>query len=478
MSEPAPHLSPQEFRRRGYAAVDWVAGYLERLETLPVTADVEPGWVRAQLPGQAPEDGEDFAAVLADLDRVVVPALMHWQHPAFFGYFPANASGPGILGDLVSAGLGVQGMLWATSPACTELETHVLDWLADLLDLPRAFRSDGTGGGVLQDSASSGTLCALLAARERATGFASTDEGVRGPLTVYASSETHSSIEKAVRVAGLGAAQLRHVPVDARLALRPDALASAIAADRAAGATPCAVVATVGTTSTGAVDPVRAVGEVCRGEGLWLHVDAAWAGVASVCPEHRALNDGLELADSYATNPHKWLLTNFDCSAFYVADRAALVTTLSVLPEYLRNAATESGKVVDYRDWQIPLGRRFRALKLWFVVRHYGARGLRAHIRHHVELAALLAERIAADPSLELAAERSLALVCFRHRDGDEASEALLNRLNASGALLLTHTRAHGRYTLRLAVGGAGTQRRHVEAAWEHIATAAAAVSG
>jgi aromatic-L-amino-acid/L-tryptophan decarboxylase len=460
-------VTPEEFRRHGHEVVDWVADYLAHVADLPVQTAVEPGWVRAQLSAHPPEQGEPFDAVLADLDRVVLPGLTHWQHPGFFAYFPANASGPSVLGDLVAAGLGVQGMLWATSPACTEVETLVLDWFAELLDLPLAFRSDGDGGGVIQDSASSATLCALLAARERATGYATTRTGVDRALVVYASAETHSSVEKAVRVAGLGADQLRLVDTDANLRMRADALAAAVAADRAAGRTPCAVVATVGTTSTGAVDPVADIAAVARRAGLWLHVDAAWAGTAAVCPELRWLHRGVAHADSYCTNPHKWLLTNFDCTAFYVADRTTLVQTLSVLPEYLRNAASESGSVIDYRDWQIPLGRRFRALKLWFVIRHYGAAGLRAHIRRHVALASDLAARVSEHPELELAAAPVLGLVCLRHRAGDDATRAVLERVNASGRAYLTHTRVGGRFTLRVAIGGVRTDAAAVDALWD-----------
>ncbi len=477
-SEPAPHMTSEEFRRHGHAVVDWVADYLDRVADLPVLAQVKPGEIRARLPAGPPEIGEPFEAVLRDLDEVVVPGLTHWQSPDFFAYFPANVSGPSILGELVSAGLGVQGMLWSTSPAMTEIETHVLDWVVDLLGLPAGFSSAGAGGGVLQDSASSAVLCALLAARERATGGAATHAGVDRALTVYTSSQAHSSVEKAVRIAGLGSDRLRLVDVDAAFALRPEDLARRMADDRAAGATPCLVVATVGTTSSTAIDPVRAVGEICRREGVWLHVDAAYAGSAAVCPELRWIHDGLELADSYAFNPHKWLLTNFDCCCFYVTDRAALVRALSILPEYLRNTATESGSVIDYRDWQVPLGRRFRALKLWFVIRHYGAEGLRRHIRSHVAAARELAAAVAADPGFELAAPALLGLVCLRHRGGDDVNQAVLDRVNASGRLHLTHTRLDGRLTLRVAVGGARTERRHVLRAWEQIRDTARTLAG
>jgi aromatic-L-amino-acid decarboxylase len=471
-------MTSEEFRRHGHAVVDWVADYLDRVADLPVLAQVKPGEIRARLPAGPPEIGEPFEAVLRDLDDVVVPGLTHWQSPDFFAYFPANVSGPSILGELVSAGLGVQGMLWSTSPAMTEIETHVLDWVVDLLGLPAGFSSAGAGGGVLQDSASSAVLCALLAARERATGGAATHVGVDRALTVYTSSQAHSSVEKALRIAGLGSDRLRLVDVDAAFALRADDLARRMADDRSAGATPCLVVATVGTTSSTAIDPVRAVGEICRREGVWLHVDAAYAGSAAVCPELRWIHDGLELADSYAFNPHKWLLTNFDCCCFYVTDRAALVRALSILPEYLRNTATESGSVIDYRDWQVPLGRRFRALKLWFVIRHYGAEGLRRHIRSHVAAARELAAAVAADPGFELAAPALLGLVCLRHRGGDDVNQAVLDRVNASGRLHLTHTRLDGKLTLRVAVGGARTERHHVLRAWEQIRDTARTLAG
>ncbi len=473
----ARHMTPDEFRRSGHAVIERIAQYMEEVERYPVLSQAEPGSVRAKLPPAAPERGEPFTDVLRDVDEIVVPGLTHWQSPNFYAYFPANASGPSILGDLLSSGFGVQGMLWATSPACTELETHVLDWLVDLLGLPEGFRSSAAGGGVIQDSASSGTLTALLASRERASGGATNRHGVglgaagasRQRLTVYTSRHAHSSIEKGVKVAGLGRDNLRLVDADGRHAMRADALEAAIARDRAAGAEPAMVCATVGTTSSGAVDPVRAIGEVCRREGIWLHVDAAHAGSATVCPEQRGLIDGVELADSYTFNPHKWLLTNFDCSCFWVADRAALIGALSVVPEYLRNRATESGAVIDYRDWQVPLGRRFRALKLWFVIRHYGADGLRAHVRHCIALAEWFAAQVEQSEEFELAAPVSAGLVCFRHRAGDAFNEALMNRLNESGALYLTHTRLDDRLVLRLAAGAVATRREHVEGAWARI---------
>jgi len=476
-------MSPEEFRRHGHAVVDWIAGYYEGLERLPVGSRVTPGQVRAALPEHPPEQGEPFDAVLADLDRVIVPGLTHWQHPAFFGYFPANASFPAILGDLLSAGLGVQGMLWATSPACTELEALCLDWLAELLDLPAAFRSTGAGGGVIQDTASTATLTAMVAAVHRASRGAASHAGAAAPYLVYTSAEAHSSVEKAVRIAGLGTSRLRLIETAAGTgAMDAGLLQAAMDTDRAAGGVPALVVATVGTTSTGAVDPVRRIGQLCREHGAWLHVDAAYAGVAAVCPEFRWLLDGLELADSFCTNPHKWLLTNFDCDAFYVADRQALVGALSILPEYLRNAASESGAVVDYRDWQLQLGRRFRALKLWSVLRWYGTTGLQRHLRGHVALAQEFAALVSADDRFEIVAPHPLSLVCFRLRataaatagataadTADAANAAVLAELNAGGRAYLTHTRVGGRYTLRLAVGSPLTQRRHIWATWAEI---------
>jgi aromatic-L-amino-acid decarboxylase len=468
---PAPphHWTPDEFRRHGHEVVEWVARYLETVESLPVQSVVEPGWVRSQLPASPPAAPEDFGALLADLDRVIVPGLTHWQHPGWFGYFPTGASGPSVLGDLVSSGLGVQGMLWATSPACTELETHVLDWMVELLALPERFRSGGAGGGVIQDSASGATLCALLAARFRVAG-----DGPFDRLRAYTSTQAHSSIEKAVRIAGLHPEQLRVIAVDDAYAMDADALAEAMQADREAGLVPFFAVANVGTTSSTAVDPVAAIADVAAAHGAWLHVDAAHGGAALVCPELRWIADGLDRVESVCMNPHKWLLTNFDCDCFWVADRSALVGALSVLPEYLRNAATESGAVIDYRDWQVPLGRRFRSLKLWFVLRAYGAEGLRHHVREHVALAGAFAARVAGHPQLELAAPHPLNLVCFRHVDGDARTERLLAALNGTGRVLLTHTKLADRFVIRVSIGAQATEERHVDALWSLVEELAA----
>jgi aromatic-L-amino-acid decarboxylase len=467
------HMTPDEFRRCGHALVDWIAEYQRRVESLPVMSRARPGELRAALPAAPPLQGEPFAAILADVDKLIMPGITHWQSPNFFGFFPCNNSGPSILGELLSAGLGVQGMLWATSPACTELESHVLDWMADMLGLPDKFKSSGAGGGVIQDTASSAVLCALLSARERTTDLRTNGKGGDGRLVAYTSTQAHSCVEKAVKIAGMGRENLRLIEVDEHFAMSPAALARQIALDLAAGLKPCFVCATVGTTSSNAFDPVPEIGRICREHGLWLHVDGAMSGTAALCPEFRHFHEGLELADSYAFNPHKWMFTNFDCDCFYVADRTALIKALSVLPEYLRNQASESGAVIDYRDWQVPLGRRFRALKLWFVIRHYGVEGLRHHIRRHVELAQEFARWVQASQEFELTAPAPLNLVCFAHRAGEELNRRLLERLNQSGKLFLTHTILNGRYTLRFCVGQTHTEAAHVLRAWETIQAAA-----
>lgn len=472
------HMTPEEFRAHGRAVVDWIADYYEQVESLPVLSQVQPGQIRASLPTDAPTEGEPFEAILKDVDSLILPGITHWQSPNFFGFFPANASGPAVLGELLSAGLGIQGMLWSTSPACTELETHVLDWLVDMLALPTKFKSDTAGGGVIQDSASSASLCALLAARERATQYASNELGCDRRLVAYASTQAHSSIEKAVKIAGIGRENVRMIAADDHFALRPDLLAERIQQDRAKGLIPCFVCATVGTTSSMALDPLPEIGRICREEGVWLHVDGAMAGTAALCPEHRDIHKGLELADSYCFNPHKWMLTNFDCTCFYVADSEALIKTLGVLPEYLRNQATESGAVIDYRDWQIPLGRRFRALKLWFVIRHYGVDGLQHHVRRHIELAQEFAGWVEAADEFELVAPVTLNLICFRHAGGDDLNKRLLIALNESGSLYLTHTTLNDQYVLRLCVGQAQTEAHHVEKAWRTLVQTAARLQG
>jgi aromatic-L-amino-acid/L-tryptophan decarboxylase len=468
-NEKSFHMTPEEFRQYGHAVIDWIADYHSRIESFPVLSQVKPGQVRAALPENPPAKGESFEAFLKDVERVILPGVTHWQSPNFFAYFPSNASGPGILGDLLSSGLGVQGMLWSTSPACTELETHVMDWLVGMLGLPEKFLSSRAGGGVIQDTASSAVLCALLAARERATNYTSNKKGCNGKLIAYASTQTHSSLEKAAMVAGMGVENLRLIDVDENFAMKPDVLAKQIEADKNAGLVPCFVCATVGTTSSNGMDPIAAIADVCRQHNLWLHVDAAMSGTAMLCPEFRHLQNGVELADSYNFNPHKWMFTNFDCNCFWVADRKALIQTLSILPEYLRNQATESGSVIDYRDWHIQLGRRFRSLKLWFVIRHYGVEGLQHHIREHVRLAQQFAAWVRNNDRFEIATPVPLNLVCFRHKGGDATNQRIMDRLNGSGDLYLTHTKLNGKLTLRLCVGQTNTKERHVERAWERI---------
>jgi len=467
------HMTPEQFREYGRAVVDWIADYYENVERYPVLSQVEPGDVFNSLPADPPEHGEAFADILADVDRVVMPGITHWQSPNFFAYFPANASGPAILGDLLSSGLGVQGMIWATSPACTEVETRVLDWMAQMLALPQKFLSSSAGGGVIQDTASNSTLCSMLAARERVTNFAVNARGGTGKLIAYASSQGHSSMEKAAMVSGIGRENLRIIGVDETYAMRPDLLEQQIQADLDAGLTPFYVAATVGTTSSNAMDPLPEIGAICRKYGLWMHVDGAMSGTAALCPEFRHFHDGLEYADSYCFNPHKWMFTNFDCSLFYVADRAPLLEALSILPPYLLNQATESGQVIDYRDWHVPLGRRFRALKLWFVLRSYGAEGLRHHVREHVALAAGLAERIEQHPRLELVAPAPFGLVSFRHVDGDEATDGLAAAINHSGWAYVTPSKLDGRSFIRVSIGQTKTTAEHVDRLWEMIDAAA-----
>ncbi len=467
----SPHLSPEEFRELGHRVVDWVADYWSTVDQRPVLAQVQPGEVAAALPASLPEKAEPLDAVLADLDRVLVPGLTHWQHPRFFAYFPANSSPAGVLGDLLSSGIGAQGMIWATSPAVTELEQVVLDQLREALGLPESFARSGAGGGVIQDTASTATFTALLAALHRATDGGARRDGVPpGRFTVYGSTQAHSSLRKAAMMSGLGEAAVRAVAVDPTTqAMDVAALREAMGADVAAGLTPVMVQAAVGTTSTGAVDPVAEIAPVAQEHGAWLHVDAAWAGVAAVCPEHRWIHDGVEHADSYVTNPHKWLLTTFDCSAFWVRDRAALVGALSILPEYLRNPATESGAVVDYRDWHPQLGRRFRSLKLWTVLRSYGLEGLRAHITNGVRQAQHFAELVRADARFEMVTDPVLGLVVFRVVGDDQRTMDLMEAVNAGGTAYLSHTKVEGRAALRMAIGSWQTTDADIDTTWDAL---------
>jgi aromatic-L-amino-acid decarboxylase len=468
-----------EFRRHGHALVDWMTDYLANVGRHSVRARVRPGEIAAQLPAAPPDRSEPIERIFADFEHILLPGMTHWQHPSFFAYFPANSSPPSVLAEMLTATLGAQCMLWQTSPAATELETRTLDWLRQMIGLPEGFT------GAIQDSASSATLCAILVARERATDWQVDQDGLgaRPPLAFYASEEAHSSVEKAIRIAGLGRRSLRLISTDDDFAMRPAALAAAIHKDRARGRVPTGVVATLGTTGVGACDPLRPIGEICREHGLYLHVDAAWAGSALLLEEQRWLIDGAEHIDSFVFNPHKWLLTNFDCSAHFVRDAPALVRTLSVLPAYLQSR--ETGQVIDYRDWGVPLGRRFRALKLWFVLRSYGVERLQAMLRNHIAWTAELAERIAAEPDFELVTSPNLALLTFRYRPRevkdeealDQLNERLLHALNDDGRLYLTQTRVRDRYVIRFAIGQLYTTREHVQHGWAVITETARALS-
>ena len=460
-------MTPQEFRHHAHTLVDWMADYLRDVGERRIVPEIEPGAVRRSLPPTPPAAGEPFERIAADFRTLILPGMTHWNHPGWFAYFPANHSPPSILAEMLTATLGAQCMSWQTSPAATELEQVVMEWLRDMLGLPGDFT------GVIQDTASTATLVALLTARERVGGDP-------GRLTVYASTEAHSSVPKGVKLAGIGVERLRTIPVDAAFAMRPDLLERAVAADRAAGLVPACVVATAGTTSSTAMDPLPAIGAICRRHGVWLHVDAAYAGAAAILPERRALFNGIELADSFVFNPHKWLLTNFDCSAYFVRDVPALLQTFAASAAYLQTA--HDPEVVNFRDWGIQLGRRFRALKLWFVIRSYGVDGLRAMLRRHIALAGEFRGWVEREAGFVVAAPSPFGLVCFRHEppaaglDGptlDAWNRDLLRRVNVAGDVYLTHAELGGRYTLRLAVGQWQTQRADVRRAWERIRAAA-----
>lgn len=466
-------MTPDEFRRAGHQLIDWIVDYVEHVEQRPVSPDIAPGDVLTALPVAPPDAVDDFDTVLADVDTTIVPALTHWQHPSFFAYFPANSSYSSMLAELLSAGLGINGMSWVTSPACTELEIRVVDWMAELLGLPDRFLSTSDGGGVIQGTASEATLVAILSARWRATGGTVNTDGDTSNLVAYVTAQAHSSLEKGLRIAGIGTDHIRVVAHDDTFAMQPGALADAVATDRAEGLVPFFVCSTRGTTSSMAFDPTREIAAVARANGMWLHVDAAMSGIAALAPELRWVNDGLDLADSYCTNPHKWMGINFDCDLYWTADRTALLGALSILPEYLRSAAASAGAAVDFRDWQIPLGRRFRSLKLWFGVRLDGTASFQERIRRHVALTQELAGWIADDDRFEVVAPHPLNLVCLRVADrsdgsgGDEATERLIEAANATREALFTRTVLDGRPVLRFSVGGAQTERRHVVAAWE-----------
>ncbi len=503
-----PHLAPEAFPDRARDVADLLTRYWESLESRPVTPDMKPGDLLRDLPSAPPEtpsrEDDSWSGLLGDVERLILPALTHWQSPNFFAYFPANASAPAMLAELLSAGLGVQGMLWATSPACTELEIRMMDWLAEAIGLPDRFRfdrPDSVGGGVIQGTASESTLTALVAARARiirshAENSTNVPDNLESRLTVYTSTQAHSSVIKAAIVAGIARhaddrRRIRLIETDERSRLRPDRLREAMLADIQDGLIPAFVSATVGTTATTAIDPIAEIADAIKTvtettstsaatpPKPWLHVDAAFAGAACVCPEFRHLLHGIDLVDSVCFNPHKWLLTNFDYDAFWVADRRALTDALSITPEYLRNAASDAG-TIEFRDWHVPLGRRFRSLKLWFVMRHYGLEGLRRHIREHVRLAQHFESHVRADDRFEVVQERTLNLVCFRLRgegaESDAINKRLLDAINATRRVFLTHAvlpkearPAGGRFFLRMCIASPATRDHHVADAWTLI---------
>lgn len=460
-----------DFERNAEQVLRWMTNYLRTIEDRPVKSQVKPGSIRAQLPQTPPELPESFDSVMQDLDRVIMPGVTHWQHPMFYAYFPAQASPPSILAEMIMATMGLQCMLWETSPAATELEQQMMEWLRSALGLPENFT------GVIQDSASMSTLCSLLVARERANEFTTNRSGLHGAsqLAVYCSTETHSSIDKAVRIIGIGHENLRKIEVDENFAMRPAALDAAIAADLARGIKPVAVVATIGTTGCAAVDPIKEIGQITKKYGLWLHVDAAYAGAALVLPETRWSIEGLELADSFVMNCHKWLMVNFDCSCLFVRDPETLRRALEIYPEYL--LTSRGGEVEDFRNFGVQLGRRFRALKLWMVFRSYGLEGMRRMIKQHIELAQEVHRKVKQLPDFEVMAPCHFGLVTLRYKPQgvhDEAelerlNRALVEQLNASGEIYLTHTKLRGKYTLRLSIGQLSSTREHVMRALEMI---------
>ncbi|MEL7834309.1 pyridoxal phosphate-dependent decarboxylase family protein [Fodinibius sp. Rm-B-1B1-1] len=464
-------MDNNEFRENAHQLVDWMADYFEEVENYPVKPDVDPGNILEQLPGEAPQEAESFEKQFNDFQNIIMPGMTHWQSPNFMGYFPANTSFPSVLAEMLTATLGAQCMSWLTSPAATELEEQVMEWLRKAIGLPKVFT------GAIQSTASTSTLCALLMAREKITDFTVNESGFPKGETfrIYCSSETHSSIEKDVKIAGFGRQNLRKIQVDENYAMKPDALEKAIRKDLENGFTPTAVVATIGTTGSTAIDPLKEIGEICSRYDIFLHVDAAYAGTALLLPKKRWMNEGIELADSFVFNPHKWMFTNFDCSAFYVQDEALLVRTFEIMPEYLKTP--EDQRVKNYRDWGIPLGRRFRALKLWFVLRSFGIEGLQNKIRQHISLAQNLKDQIEQHQHFELLAPVPLNAICFRFHPNyiddeeklNELNEKLLNQIQDSGKLFLTHTKLNGKYTIRIVLGNTNLEERHVDEAWKLI---------
>ena len=462
-------MTPEEFKKWGYRYVDWIADYLSHPERHAVLSKVKPGDIRKQLSKAPPEDPESFDSILQDLDRIIVPGLTHWNHPSFLAYFPTTGSEPGILGEMVTAALNVNGMLWRTAPAATELEEHVLNWLRQMIGLSDSFN------GMICDTASMSTFHALAAARESVAGISGhsvRDDGICGPgspvLRIYASEQAHSSVEKSAMALGIGRRGLAKIGTDSEFRMDVQALESAIATDLLEGVRPFAVVATVGTTSTTSIDPVPRIAEVCEKHQLWLHVDAAYAGAAAILPEQRHILEGCDRADSFVVNPHKWLLTPMDLSAFYCRRPEMLRRAFSLTPEYLKTA--EGDSVTNGMDYTLQLGRRFRALKFWMIVRHYGVEGLRAVIREHIRLARMFVSLVEKDSRFEVVAPAPFSTVCFRLKAGDAENQAMVDRVNATGKTFISHTILNGKLTARLAIGNGRTSEEHVRAAWTVIA--------
>lgn len=456
-------MTSEEFRRHGHHVVDWIADYLEHADRYPVLPRVKPGDLVDALPARGPEQGEPMEAILADFEKRIVPATTHWNHPGFMAYFAISGSAPGVLGEFLTAALNGNGMLWKSGPAITELEEVTLRWLRQWSGLPEDWF------GITFDTASISSMHAIAAAREAADPESRTRGAMPG-LTVYTSEQAHSSIEKGAISLGMGQCNVRRVPTDAEFRMRPDALASLIEADLAAGLKPCCVTATVGTTATTSVDPVPQIAEICRRYRIWLHVDAAYAGSAAILPEFRWAFAGCEHADSLVTNPHKWLMTPVDCSVFYTRHPEVLRRAFSLVPEYLRTA--EDPRAVNLMDYGVPLGHRFRALKLWFVLRWYGREGLAAILREHVALAQELAAQVDADDRFERTAPSRFSVVCFRYKGSDDENRRIQEQVNATGEVFISGTVLNGRFSLRLAVGNVATKREHVQRAWELIRAA------
>ncbi len=458
-----------EFRKYGHQLVDWIADYYQNVEQYPVKSQVVPGEIFDQLPNEAPKVGESMDDILLDFNQLIMPGITHWQHPNFHAYFPANGSFPSLLAEMLTAALGAQCMIWETSPAAAELEEKVLNWLRDLSGLPKNWH------GVIQDTASTATLAAILSAREKASNFNTNRNGINGQrFKVYCSEETHSSIEKAVKIAGIGSNNLVKIPCDNQAAMLPELLENAIESDIANGDQPLIVIAAVGTTGTLGVDPISAIGKLTEKHGVWLHIDAAYAGTAMLLPEYQYMIDGVEMADSYVFNPHKWMFTHFDCTAYFVRDRDALVNTFEILPEYLKTKT--EGKVNNYRDWGIPLGRRFRALKLWFVIRHFGVEGIQKTLRGHMLLTNELSERLVSHQNFELITPTVLNTICFRYindsyseKDLNKINQEILQRLNDTGGAYLTHTKFSGKYTMRIVIGQTNVNKGHIDKLWDLI---------